>query len=313
MNDSVGAVLYTSYLQVLASIHGPTLQANKRIYPPPAPELTFTAGFTAGALQSVVAAPLDALQARLRTSDLLEAGAEAEAAGGGAAGPYRSVWQYSRDKLREIGLRGVFSGWGLSFLKDSFGSGLFFCLFEAVKAQGFYAFVRHYYGSLQPQRVEKLSVSNSNSNSMRDGEEDQVPAIRPHYALEPCFLMLGGITATVGQQLVLHPLGHVQAVFYKRLEYVDERQRQQQQQQQMMARRQPPWEAYRETLRRCGRQAARLGGWRAWLFRGFWGRTVRQVPSTSAGLVIFELVRRKYGAEAEAVHIREDGYEIVLT
>ncbi|OAX82281.1 hypothetical protein ACJ72_03362 [Emergomyces africanus] len=35
----------------------------------------------------------------------------------------------------------------------------------------------------------------------------------------------------------------------------------------------------------------------------------RQVPSTSAGLVIFELVRRKYGVDAEVVHIQEDGHQ----
>ena len=300
-------MLYTSYLQVLSSIHGPTLQASKRIYPPPTPGLTFTAGFAAGALQSVVAAPLDALQARFRTSDLLEAE---------AGGPFRSVWQYGRDKLREIGPRGIFSGWSLSFLKDSFGSGLFFCLFETVKAQGYYAFVKYYYGSLQPQLVEKLSHTRLGGVS-----SEGLPQIRPHYALEPCFLMLGGITASVGQQLVLHPLGQVQAVYYKRLEHLDQQltrpssssknpRHQHATTRQLMTYR---WEAYRETLRRCERKARRVGGWRAWLFRGFLGATVRQVPSTSAGLVIFELVRRKYGAEVEAVHIREDGYEIVLT
>lgn len=41
--------------------------------------------------------------------------------------------------------------------------------------------------------------------------------------------------------------------------------------------------------------------------------TIKQVPSTSAGLVIFELVRRRYGSEAEAVKIKKDGYDILLT
>ena len=41
--------------------------------------------------------------------------------------------------------------------------------------------------------------------------------------------------------------------------------------------------------------------------------TIKQVPSTSAGLVVFELVRRRYGNEAEAVKIKKDGYDILLT
>ena len=59
--------------------------------------------------------------------------------------------------------------------------------------------------------------------------------------------------------------------------------------------------------------AKRLGGWRIWLYRGFVMNIVRQVPSTSAGPVIFELVRRRYADESEAVRIETDGYDILLT
>jgi hypothetical protein len=40
--------------------------------------------------------------------------------------------------------------------------------------------------------------------------------------------------------------------------------------------------------------------------------TLRQVPSTSAGLIVFEIVRRKYSLDEEAVRIRKDGYDILL-
>ena len=53
-------------------------------------------------------------------------------------------------------------------------------------------------------------------------------------------------------------------------------------------------------------------GLRSWLYRGFWWNTIRQVPSTSAGLIIFELFRRKYGAGGDAVKINKDGYDILL-
>lgn len=76
---SVGAVLYTSYLQALASLHEPSAKSAKRVYPPPDPRHTFTAGFVAGSVQSVVAAPLDALQVRFKTSEMLE-------------GRYQNMW-----------------------------------------------------------------------------------------------------------------------------------------------------------------------------------------------------------------------------
>ncbi|KAL1955653.1 hypothetical protein VTO42DRAFT_8198 [Malbranchea cinnamomea] len=288
-NVGVGAVLYTSYLQVLGIVHEPTSQASKRVYPPPPPGLTLAAGFAAGAFQSLVAAPLDALQARFRTSDVLD-------------GRYRNVWQYSRHKLQEIGVRGIFSGWSLSFLKDSLGSALFFCLFETVKSQGYYSFITWYYGSLQPQSVEKLSSSPT--------KEGDLPSIRPHYALEPCFLMLGGIAASTAQQLVFHPLGLIQSVYYRRLEHLDHKLHKYRHSRKEVTEHRR--EAYRETFRRCQQRALRVGGWGSLLYKGFWLNTIRQMPSTSAGLVIFELVRRKYGAPAESVHIQKDGYEIVL-
>jgi len=50
---------------------------------------------------------------------------------------------------------------------------------------------------------------------------------------------------------------------------------------------------------------------RRWLYRGFWWNTIRQVPSTSAGLIVFELVRGKYSG-GDQVRINRDGYNILL-
>ena len=69
--SSVGAILYTSYLQTLGAIHSPSAQPSKRPYPPPSVYSTFFAGSAAGAIQSLAAAPLDALQVRFQTSDML--------------------------------------------------------------------------------------------------------------------------------------------------------------------------------------------------------------------------------------------------
>ncbi|ODH12922.1 hypothetical protein ACO22_07780 [Paracoccidioides brasiliensis] len=289
-NVGVGAVLYTSYLQILAGLHEPTLQASKRVYPPPGPSLTFTAGFAAGGIQSVIAAPLDALQVRFDTNVMIK-------------GQYRNVWQYGKHKLHEIGVKGIFSGWGLSFLKDAFGSALFFGVFETIKAQGYFSFITYCYGSLQPYQVEKLSASLGTENV-------DIPHVRPHYALEPCFLLLAGLTASLAQQLVQHPLTMVQNVYYERLEHIDAMAKLDHSGRKMMK---YHYEAYLELYRRCQLRVLRAGGWRPWFFGGFFLSAVRQVPSTSAGLVIFELVRRKYGVDADMVHIQQDGYDIILT
>ncbi|PTU20944.1 hypothetical protein P175DRAFT_0509450 [Aspergillus ochraceoroseus IBT 24754] len=288
-NAGVGAVLYTSYLQVLGALYEPVSQGVRRIYPPASPIDTFTAGLVAGSIQSVVAAPLDALQVRFRTNDILE-------------GHYRSMWHYGRHKLNQIGLRGVFAGWSLSFLRDAFGAAVFFSVFEYVKSQAYYSFITGYYGSLQPHRVENLQSSQSSDRG--------VPLIKPHYALEPCFLMAAGIAASFAQQTIQHPLNIIQNIHVTRLEHLDHHASLNPSNKQMMR---LYYLAYQETYKRCKRKAARAGGWGRWLFRGFLRNTFRQVPSTSAGLVIFELVRRRHANLADATYIQKDGYDILLS
>ncbi|KAL2809509.1 mitochondrial carrier domain-containing protein [Aspergillus granulosus] len=283
-NAGVGAVLYTSYLQVLGVLHEPVSQGVRRVYPPASPVDTFTAGLVAGSIQSVVAAPLDALQVRLRTNEILE-------------GHYQSMWHYGRQKLKQIGMRGIFAGWSLSFMRDAFGSAVFFSFFEYIKSQAYYSFLTSYYGSLQRhQAVHTLS-------------DRGLPLIEPHYALEPCFLMAAGVAASIAQQTIQHPLNAIQNIHVARLEYLDHQATLRPSNKQMLR---IYYSAYQETYKRCKRKAARAGGWTRWLYRGFLGNALRQVPSTSAGLVIFELVRRKHADTADAMYLQKDGHDILL-
>ena len=280
----VGAVLYASYLQVLGLLHQPSSQSLKRVYPPPPPSSTLAAGFAAGAVQSVVAAPLDALQARFRASDVLD-------------GKYKSMWQYGRRKLQEIGIRATFAGWRLSVLKDAVGYAAFFATFEYVKAQSYVEFVTWYYGSL----------SLPNSYIQRANPDQSKPhTIKPHYAIGPTFLMLAGLSASFTQQVIQHPIAIIQQVHYtclSRYRWSAKRSSQ------ILS---TTHGAYERTYTRCVTYARRFGGWRRWLYRGFWLTSLKQVPSTSAGLVVFELVRRRYGIDSEAVRIHKDGYDILL-
>ncbi|KAL4786674.1 mitochondrial carrier domain-containing protein [Aspergillus varians] len=287
-NAGVGAVLYTSYLQVLGALYEPVSQGVRRTYPPASPVHTFTAGLLAGSIQSIVAAPLDALQVRLRTNDIIE-------------GRYQSMWQYGQHKLQQIGLRGIFAGWGLSIMRDSFGSAVFFSCFEYVKSQAYYSFLTRYYASQHSHKGGYLQSSQSSDRG--------VPLIKPHYALEPCFLLAAGLVASIAQQTIQHPLNTIQNIHVARLEYLDHQATLGPSNRQMLR---VYYLAYQETFKRCRRKATRAGGWARWLYRGFLGNALRQVPSTSAGLVIFELVRRKYANMADATYIRKDGYDILL-
>ncbi|PYI04287.1 mitochondrial carrier [Aspergillus sclerotiicarbonarius CBS 121057] len=265
-NAGIGAVLYTSYLQVLSALYEPVSQGIKRVYPPAPPSSTFAAGFIAGTIQSIVAAPLDALQVRLRANDLLE-------------GPYKSMWQYGRHKLNQIGVRGIFAGWTLSFTRDALGYAVFFSFFEFIKSQAYYSFLTWYYGSRRAYYVDRSQHIQSSDRG--------VPLIRPHYALEPCFLMAAGVAASVAQQSIQHPLSAIQNLHVSRLEYLDHQASLHPSRREMLR---LYYSAYQETYKRCKRKASRAGGWGRWLFRGFVKDAIRQVPSTSAGLVIFEVV-----------------------
>ncbi|XP_044721214.1 mitochondrial carrier protein [Hirsutella rhossiliensis] len=275
-NVGVGAVLYTSYLQILGRLHPESAKAS----------------FLAGGLQSVVAAPLDALQARYDHRDLMPSD---------GSGRPRSLWTFGAEKLREIGVRGIFAGWALSFAKDSLGSAVFFSTFEYVKAQAYYRFVTWYYGGLGRDIVDVLAIKHPSHRHA----EDETIVIRPHYAIEPMFLLCAGISASFTQQLLLHPLTHFQVKHWDHLEDLDQKAAR-------MLR--AYYRAYQETWGGCAAEAAAEGqSLGRWLYRGFWWNAIRQVPSTSAGLIIFELIRRKYGFGAEEVRITKDGYDILLS
>lgn len=266
-NVTIGAILYTSYLQILGSLHPPSAESTKRVFPPPPPSAAFTAGFAAGSIQSLVAAPFDAISVRFEKEEVLQSN-------------HRNMWSYARQKLSSIGLRGVFAGWSLSLVKDSVGSGVFFMTFEYVKAQLFYRFLAWWYSY--------PSQGNSRKKSR----------ITPHYALSPLFLLAAGAGASVAQQLIQHPLNTLQTLHYENLAAVDTATRASKTRRDILR---AYARAYRRTWKTSRVLAMREFGRRnnlamlRWAYQGFWWSTIRQVPSTSAGLIIFELVRRKYG------------------
>ncbi|KAF1941247.1 mitochondrial carrier [Clathrospora elynae] len=290
-NTCIGAVLYTAYLHSLSALHEPSSHQTKRVYPPPPPSVTFTAGFIGGSVQSVIAAPFDALQTRFRTADILE-------------GKHRTMWHYAGQKLQSIGLQGIFAGWSLSFFKDAFGAAVFFGTFETVKSQAYLEFVTRYYGSRTRDTLLEKSIP------YLEETHDDRPVIRPHYMLEPMFLLLAGVSASISSQLIQHPLTELQDVHYRRLEALDFQAHYDSQPSHVVRR---YYHAYEETFAQCKILAKRAGGWRKYIYRGFFMNTIKQVPSTSAGLIVFEVVRRKYSFENEEVMINHADARILLT
>ena len=197
------------------------------------------------------------------------------------------MWHYSYHKLGEIGLRGVFAGWSLSFLKDSWSYAFFFSTFEFVKAQAYYAFLPRLY---------------------RNISEDQL-AIRPHYLLEPCFILGAGLMASIAQQTIQHPFTQLQNMHFNRLESLDYTAKIEKSHRKMMS---LYYHAYLKTMEQAKRQAALSGGWRRWLYKDFVWNTVRQTPSTSAGLIVFEVVRRKYSGGTGDGIVQLQGIDFLL-
>lgn len=221
------------------------------------------------------------------------------------------MWQYGYRKLHEMGVRAAFAGWRLSFLKDSVGYAAFFATFEYVKAQGYYEFVTWYYGN--PSSSNAISIRRTKP----DKKQQTTKTLKPHYAIEPIFLLLAGLSASLTQQMIQHPITVIQQVYYQTCSSRYTRPS-------SSAAAKPNLKIplrtksggggeYARTFKRSVMYARRFGGWRRWLYRGFWAISVKQMPSTSAGLVVFELVRRRYSSESEAVKIHKDDYDIILT
>lgn len=121
--------------------------------------------------------------------------------------------------------------------------------------------------------------------------------------------MLAGVAATVSQQVIQHPIGRVQEVYYKSLPSLDKQNHASDSKSNILRN---YYKTYHGTYKQCLARAVRSGGWRPWLLKGFFYNTIKQVPSTSAGLIILELVRRRYSSESGDSSIEADGYNILL-
>lgn len=333
---SVGLVLYSTYLTSLTLIQKSQAKEQKRIheqlgipilpghYPSSIMIDAFYAGAIAGAAQSLAAAPIDAIVTRFSASELLDSG-------------HNTMWSYGIAKLKEIGPRGVFSGFSLSLFKESLGFGLFFSTFETIKGPWYRTYI----------------------NFFHDGDTKSA-----HKAVYPTFILFSGAMAAAAVQLVHYPLGKVQKLYLMRLEALDEIARQQELvnkknkllyktknlksatpetsrnllnfMRQFITNRRysaidfkkvivdfiiPPHsvfrlysKAYSHTFNQIHKLVIKdaAGNWWRWFYGGFVRSTLATMPSTSIGLVVFEIMRLRYASPENSLSDPDFGNEQVL-
>ncbi|KAK9370531.1 mitochondrial carrier domain-containing protein [Lipomyces kononenkoae] len=317
-NSAVGMVLYTTYLTALPFFSEHRVQINNMLSSQVpdilTPKQTFLAGFIAGGAQSLAAAPIDAIFTRFSVNELLE---HPHAESGELR--HKSLWRYAMEKLKTIGLRGVFAGYALSFTKESLGFAFFFSTFESVKQWSYSRIVRDY-GAPIPKYLDAAAKLPAGSNQNQHSNIRE----KPSAALYPATILVAGAAATIALQIVQYPLSRLQNLHLTNLESIDfdkiysrkpssehGADNAEMVKSARTARRellQAYIKAYRQTFReaRALKNMGKHRSWPQWLYKGFIRNTLTAVPSTSVGLFVFEIMRIRYIESVEGVTVELD-------
>ncbi|CAO3635044.1 unnamed protein product [Cunninghamella echinulata] len=290
-NTMIGAVLYTTYIAVLPIFHPPSAYQLHRPFPPPPYSAVFTAGCLAGAAQSIVATPLDSLKVRFEVNDLLE-------------GKHRSLYQFAKNTLKELGIASAYRGFTLTLIRDSLACGLFFATFEWVKQQGYYYYLDEMYGlhvvsskvledletSWKEEMKELVDPHHHHHQQQQIQQQIQQQQLqkqqqRPPLLLEPIFVILAGAAAAVAYQCIDHPFSKIHSIFY-----IEEGQSEFTHK----TKREPVNVLYKRTWEQCKLQVKLNGGsWMKFLYQEFGSTVLKVVPATSVGFLVFELLKRE--------------------
>ncbi|KAG9292950.1 hypothetical protein G9A89_016312 [Geosiphon pyriformis] len=247
-------VLYTVYISSLERCHNPTsLLSHHPSFTPPPFSLVFLSGSIAGAAQSLIATPMDSLKVRFEVNDLLE-------------GKHRSMFGYAMNTWKELGISSIYRGFGLTLVKDSFSCGLFFGVFEYVKHQCYRSFINEIYN----YQSKEVTSSQSDLSSLLTN--------KPHFMLEPAFVLAAGGLAAISYHLIDYPLDRVRNVFL-----IEEAQAEYQHEKGSRL--------YKATWDHCRLMASRTS-WAHFLYSDFGATVLRAVPATSIGFLVFELMKR---------------------
>lgn len=271
-NSATGVILYGTYLTALEAFdRGKGTRANHEY----SPVDTWRAGFIAGAVQLLAAAPLDAIYSRLSTAEMI-------------SGKHENLWKYGAHKLKEIGLVGVFAGYAFSLIKESFGFAFYFSTFELVKTRGYN--MAHRIVS----RYRSLKASLQHTFAIFGTLPPPLSApTRPSKFLKSTFVLLAGASAAVSLLAVQYPISKVQKIHFHRLEALDI----------YNAAANPSprrpfiklyYNSYLETYHLIQRNKRKANlTWFQLAYKGFARNALTAVPATSVGLLVFEIMRTR--------------------
>lgn len=290
-NSATGVILYATYLTTLDAFDK---TRHRELSPSPKRNSqgyhtfdTWRAGLIAGAVQSLVAAPLDAIYSRLTLSDRIE-------------GKHQGWWNYVGHKLKQIGVVGVFAGFGFSLVKESFGFAFYFSTFELVKTRGY----NLTYNVISRYRKLKASVKNlfgysDNLNMLVNPEIISLEQKRLTRILKSSFILLAGASAAFSLLAVQYPLSKVQQIHFGRLELLDQLNASASNGTNSILGRLYP-HSYIDTYLRVKTIKAKSNlSWFSLAYKGFVRNALTMIPSTSIGLLVFEIMRTKLADSLE--------------
>ncbi|KAH3900503.1 uncharacterized protein SCODWIG_00154 [Saccharomycodes ludwigii] len=264
-NSLSSVILYTTYLEALPSkdyYANQISQPGKSIQPNTLANVKYSmsevwqAGFIAGAVQSILSAPLDSIYTRSSTSEIMRLHKNPS---------HLSLWKFGFLKLKEIGFPGIFyGGFTLSLLKDSIGFASYFGVFEYLK---------------NSSNVHALSTRLSNNHKIHKVSQTFV----------------AGIVAAFVLQLSQYPIDKIQKIHLSQLEIQDyvhigngKTVTKDVSPFKMYAHTYKyTWDAIKKNNQNNYRHILK------WLYKGFWKHTLAIIPSTTSGLLFLEYLRTK--------------------
>lgn len=284
-NSATGLILYGTYLSSLDQFdkrHEEEKKQNQRSNYYYSPVDTWRAGLIAGAAQSLAAAPVDAIYTRLSAAEMLN-------------GTHQNLWVYGLSKLKEVGLVGVFAGYGFSLIKDSVGFAFYFSVFEIVKTQGY----NLTYSTLLAYKRARLSITKKLAKlgvheeiQQSDEQVLKLEKNRLIKILKSSFILLAGASAAFTLLAVQYPIAKVQKIHLSRLEALDVYNASKSTAYRPFIK--LYYNSYIDTYNQVLKiKAKSKATWFQLSYKGFIRNALTTIPATSVGLLVFEIMRTK--------------------
>ncbi|KAG7661854.1 uncharacterized protein J8A68_004629 [[Candida] subhashii] len=280
-NSATGLILYGTYLATLDHYnkqhHFHTQPMHFNWY---SPIDTWRAGFVAGAVQSLAAAPVDAIYTRSTVSEMLE-------------GKHQNLWYFGLHKLKEIGVFGVFAGYGFSLIKESLGFAFYFSTFEIIKTEGYnltYNMIQYYNRSEEIIKRKLQKVFKWDEDQI-DEKLERLERYRSDRILKSTFILLAGASAAFSLLAIQYPLSKIQKIHLSRLEALDVYTSSRHMSKPFVK---LYYNSYIETFHQVSRMKQKANvDWFQAAYKGFARNALTTIPATSVALLVFEIMRTK--------------------